>query len=446
VPDDPGRAGRPHRRAGRRAARARLAAGGRGRLPRRRAAAARLDELLSEDEDPEADDAERRLLEALGAVPPGTDLTQLRRDLLDEQVAGFYSPETGELVVRVPDDGRIRPIDRITVAHELEHALADQTIGLPELDGFDDDADAALAALAVVEGDATLLMNLWALEHVSVTDQLGAALGGDLAAAQASLAAVPPYLQRELLFPYTDGLELICDRYLEGGWEAVDAAYADLPTTTAEVLFGDDANPPARRRRCPPPPASRRSTWRPSVPRRCRGCSRRPGGDEDRALDRPRERAAVWAGGQAWVWADGDGPRPGWRWSTAGDVAPPLCGSVEDWYAAAFPAARREQAEGATVRARAADRGALRGRRRPPRDGPRPRHRHPHGRGREPLTAAGTCPALPLRRRRPTVPPRDERTRILVTRGCTRSTAQWKVLTGRLAGGRVRLPGVVVRR
>jgi hypothetical protein len=309
---------------------------------------ARLDELLSEDEDPAADDAERRLLEALGAVPPGTDLTQLRRDLLDDQVAGFYVPETGELVVRVPADGTIRPIDRITVAHELEHALADQAIGLPDLEAFGQDADGALAALAVVEGDATLLMNLWALEHVSVTDQLGAALGGDLAAAQESLAAVPPYLQRELLYPYTDGLDLICDRYLDGGWSEVDAAYDDLPTTTAEVLFGEDAHA-ARDTATVSAPASYDEVLTATF-----GAAplswlfEAPGGDEARALDRPRERAAAWAGGQAQVWADGEATATALALVDGGG-APALCDSVDAWYAAAFPEAQRRATEGAVV-------------------------------------------------------------------------------------------------
>jgi hypothetical protein len=310
---------------------------------------ARLDELLSEDEDPVADDAERRLLEALGAVPAGTDLTQLRRDLLDDQVAGFYSPETGELVVRVPSDGRIRPIDRITVAHELEHALADQVLGLPDLEAFDGDADGALATLAVVEGDATLVMNLWALEHVSLTDQLGAVLGGDLAAAQASLDAIPHHLQRELLFPYTDGLDLICDRYLDGGWGAVDAAYdAELPTTTAEVLYGADARPPA----APAAPATPAGydevlgTTFGAAP--LSWLFEAPGGDPERALDAPGERAAVWAGGRATVWADGHDSAVVLALVDGGG-GPPLCASVDAWYAAAFPDASRQDAEGAAV-------------------------------------------------------------------------------------------------
>jgi hypothetical protein len=308
---------------------------------------ARLDELLSEDEDPAADDAERRLLEALGAVPPGTDLTQLRRDLLDEQVAGFYVPETGELVVRVPDDGQVRPVDRITIAHELQHALADQTLGLPELDGFDGDGDGALAALAVVEGDATLLMNRWALDHVAITDQLGAAFGGDLAAAQASLAAMPPYLQRELLFPYVDGLDHVCDRYLEDGWTSVDEAYGELPTTTAEVLYGAEANPAREVRTLPGPAGYEEVLTTTFGAAQLSWLLEAPGGDEARALDEPRERATVWAGGVAQVWADGADSAVGLR--LLGDGSPSLCGTMREWYAAAFPEARGTPAEGATV-------------------------------------------------------------------------------------------------
>jgi hypothetical protein len=308
----------------------------------------RLDELLSQDEDPAADDAERRLLEALGAVPPGTDLTQLRRDLLDEQVAGFYAPETRELVVRVPDDGTIRPIDRITIAHELQHALADQTLGLPDLDGFEGDGDAALAALAVIEGDATLLMNLWAVDHVSIGDQLGAVFGDDLVAAQEALAAVPPFLQRELLYPYTDGLDLICDDFLAGGWTAVDDRYAELPTTTAEVLFGADAHAPGDVATPSSPSGYEQVLTTTFGAAPLSWLFEAPGGDEGRALDRAAERAAAWAGGEARVWVDGEDSAVGLALVDGGG-GPSLCATVETWYAAAFPEARREQAEGATV-------------------------------------------------------------------------------------------------
>jgi hypothetical protein len=208
---------------------------------------ARLQELLEEEDaiDREALAVQERLLTALRAIPAGTDLEELQLALLEDSVAGFYVSDTGELVVRVPDDGRIRGIDRITIAHELQHALADQALGLPDPTEppLSEDADATLATLAVVEGDATLVMQRWGLEHVSLMEQLGAFGDPDMLAAQAALDDVPHVLQRELMSPYLDGLDWVCDRYLEGGWAAVDEAYRSPPTTTAEVLFGEPVDP-----------------------------------------------------------------------------------------------------------------------------------------------------------------------------------------------------------
>lgn len=313
---------------------------------------ARLDELLEEDADPDADDVDRRLLEALGALLPGTDLAQVRRDLLGDAVAGFYVAETGELVVRVPEDGTIRPVDRVTLAHELEHALADQALGLPDRDAID--TDGQLAALAVVEGDATLTMNLWALAHLSFGDQLGLALAPEVAAAQAALDDAPHFVQRELLFPYTAGIDFVCDLYLEAGWGAVDAAYHDLPTTSAEIVFPDRRGEPAMATATLTAPAgyveARTDTlglapllW----------LFEAPGGDPERALSDPLERASAWAGDDLTVWTSGSATAVGIALVDGGG-GPALCGSVTDWYAAAFPGAERSRSEGATV-FRAAD-------------------------------------------------------------------------------------------
>ncbi|HKX24676.1 MAG TPA: hypothetical protein VJP08_00020, partial [Actinomycetota bacterium] len=65
-------------------------------------------------------DVEERLLTTLGAIPEGTDLRSLRSDLLGQQVAGFYDPETGQLVVRQAGKD-LSPTDRVVLAHELDH-------------------------------------------------------------------------------------------------------------------------------------------------------------------------------------------------------------------------------------------------------------------------------------------------------------------------------------
>jgi hypothetical protein len=319
--------------------------------------AAELEAILDRDLDVEELDAQTEILVALRAIPAEADLEQLNRDLLEEQVAGFYSPEDGRLVVRTPGN-EVRPLDRVTLAHELEHALVDQVIGLPDL-GDGTDADAALGRLAVIEGDATLVMNRWSLQHLSFQEQLGLATTGDLAGQQEQLATYPHHLQRELLFPYTDGLDLVCDRFLEGGWGAVDAAYATPPTTTAGVLFPDryDETPVDTPALTTPSGASLRHedtfgaaplAW----------LFEAPGGDDSRALDDPLGRAAAWAGGDVRLWdldgtavvgmalAEGDGGDPG------------LCGSVTAWYAAADPQAD-EQRDGDRTRFTGDDRTAV---------------------------------------------------------------------------------------
>jgi hypothetical protein len=301
---------------------------------------AELDRVLADAVDRDELAAQTAALVALRAIPEDADLERLQRELLDGQVAGYYAPDDGQLVVRTPD-GQVRALDRITLAHELNHALVDQAIGLPDLDDGAD-ADAALARLAVVEGDATLLMNRWTLEHLALTDQLGLLGAGDLAGQQEQLASFPHHLQRELVFPYTAGLDLICDRWLEGGWAAVDAAYTDPPRTSVGVLFPDraDETPVS-----PPPltgPAGATATWRDSF-----GAAplswlfEAPGGDTEVALDDPVGRAAAWAGGELRTWVLDGAPVVGLTLAERDGAAPSLCGSVTAWFAAAAPQASR---------------------------------------------------------------------------------------------------------
>lgn len=303
--------------------------------------ARRITRLLAEDY-PEAEaDTDRRLLASLGVLAPDTDLRALQRDLLAGQVAGFYVPETGELVVRSTGDDRSGVVDRVTLAHEIDHALTDRALRLPVGDAAPGDDDANLAALAVVEGDASLVMNRWALENLSLTDQLSLAMDPAVVAAQGQLDDVPHYLAEELMFPYLDGLEMVCDVWLEAGWAGVDRLYGDPPDTTAQVMF------PARRR-ADEPAAGVAELRAPAGFDQLRtdtfGAARlswlfeAPGDAPDRALSDPEQRAAAWRGGTATVWADGSRTAVGL--SLVGREGG-LCGSVTAWYAAAFTEASR---------------------------------------------------------------------------------------------------------
>jgi hypothetical protein len=303
------------------------------------AIASRVADQVREDYDADDADTDGRLLAALGAVPAGTDLVELQSELLAGQVAGFYDPESDELVVRSePAQDGLDPTAQTVVAHELQHALADQAFELP-VDIYEDvdDGDAALAALSLIEGDATLTQQQFTVVGLSIDEQLGLTADPNALAAQRQLADVPYYVARSLDFPYLAGLRFACARYLDGGWEAVDAAYDELPSTSAEILDPQRYPTPAVDVRDPGDPGGdwqqRRATtigaadllW----------LFEAPGDDTSQALDAPRERALAWTGGELTLWTDGDATALGVALAQTPDG--PLCDALVTWYERAFP-------------------------------------------------------------------------------------------------------------
>jgi hypothetical protein len=300
---------------------------------------ARVRELFMEEYTAETGDAESRILAALGAVPPGTDMRSLRADLLGSQVAGFYDPQTGELVVRQAG-ADLTVTDRIVLAHELDHALTDQALGLPlpeDLRSGREDAD--LAATALVEGDATLLMQRYAAS-MPFEEQLGSldpAAMLEAFQAQADLTALPPYLQAELRFPYEVGLAYVCERHSAGGWEAVDQAYRDPPDSTLEILF------PGGSPTAPEPvnvPGLLLAPWE-RVRTSQLGAAQllwlleAPGGDPTRGIEAAETVVKEWRGGTVELWRRGPDTAVGVAIADRPGGAS-LCEAVAEWYRRSF--------------------------------------------------------------------------------------------------------------
>jgi hypothetical protein len=183
--------------------------------------------------------ANELLLKSLGLLPAGASLKDLDVQLLSSQVAGLYDPATKTMDV-VSKNGQLGPIEQITYAHEFDHALQDQNFGLAKL-GLDDtsNSDRALARLSLPEGDATLLMTQWAETHLTTVQLLQLATEANDPSQTAILAAMPDDLKETLLFPYEQGLAWVNGLQTSGGWAAVDAAYADPPDSTEQILHPD---------------------------------------------------------------------------------------------------------------------------------------------------------------------------------------------------------------
>jgi len=88
-----------------------------------------------------------------GFIADTTDLRALLLSLYSEQVAGYFDPDSSTLYVI---EGTDPAVLRITLAHELVHALQDQYVALDSLLSMKRQNDRKTAAQAVMEGQATL--------------------------------------------------------------------------------------------------------------------------------------------------------------------------------------------------------------------------------------------------------------------------------------------------
>ena len=181
-------------------------------------------------------------LAAFDAVDPDIDMYNLLLDLYAEQIAGFYDTETEQIVV-ITGAGPMGQMERLTYAHEYTHALQDQHFDLEALglgegaeEKYDDEYLNAVRAL--VEGDATLLMQQFLYAHYS-TDEMVALLEEMEEIETPVFDSAPDVVSDGLMFHYTYGLAFAQALYDEGGWAAIDAAYADPPRSTEHILHPD---------------------------------------------------------------------------------------------------------------------------------------------------------------------------------------------------------------
>lgn len=209
-------------------------------VPRQSIDSSELRTMLTEEFDRESPPAyvaaTERLYKALGLIPADSNLRDLTLDLLSGGVVGFYRNDEGKLYV-VSKTGAPGVSERITFAHEFDHALQDQNFPVfSDQEGILDQSDRILARQAVYEGDATLLMTLWAAAHFSPQDMLGyLALGAD-PAATAVINRTPPFLRELLLYPYTTGLGYVQATQVRSGWVGVNELLRRMPVSTEQIL------------------------------------------------------------------------------------------------------------------------------------------------------------------------------------------------------------------
>jgi hypothetical protein len=174
----------------------------------------------------------------LGLLPSGLDLPKAYVDLSARQPADFYEHKSRNMVVM--SDGGFGVVERLAYIRAYDLALQDQHFGLAGRLGYDPAAcpcvdESSAAVRALVEGDAALLQEQWLRTYATSQDLTDLALSAR-GSAGASNDSVPLFVQQAARFPQSLGLEFVRRLYLKGGWAAVDAAYANPPASTEQIL------------------------------------------------------------------------------------------------------------------------------------------------------------------------------------------------------------------
>jgi hypothetical protein len=199
------------------------------------------------EEDMPVEEASRviRSYALLGLVPRELDIRALLLSVYTEQVAGFYDPDSTALFVL--DDQPTQAVSSVLI-HELVHALQDQTVSLDSLTDRARGNDRQSAALAAIEGHATLVMMEYIMESMQgsaldvsqipgFADQLRPALEA-VRAQYPALGRAPRIIQEAMLFPYVEGAGFVHRVWRARGGRPLPFGEL-LPQSTEQVLYPD---------------------------------------------------------------------------------------------------------------------------------------------------------------------------------------------------------------
>lgn len=190
------------------------------------------DSASFEEADP-ADSAWDRMLWSLGFVDSLGVLDGAADSVDEASILAFYSRG----VLWVVDDMRDSAELDVTIAHELVHALQDQRWNLARLYRENRGLDGRLSLQYLLEGEARLLETLWSRHLKDPAEALGLFPPLPLEHFRDSLrngdGLEPELITLPTFHPYEQGARALAWRFAkEGGWNAVDEWFRQVPPTS----------------------------------------------------------------------------------------------------------------------------------------------------------------------------------------------------------------------
>src|SRR5437667_4557111 len=210
---------------------------------------------MAEDKDVQRLRRTELVLKKFGLLPKDFDLQTFLVSLLEEQVAGYYDSKTKTVNLL---DWVLPDLQRPVLAHELTHALQDQSFNLDKwLKKGAEDLDTkkdltpdditkdenSEARQAVVEGQAMVVLIDYMLAplHRTVADspEVVQMLNEGMASGSADSVQyknAPIFMKEELMFPYRYGVEFEAELLRAGKEKAFAATFENPPRTTREIM------------------------------------------------------------------------------------------------------------------------------------------------------------------------------------------------------------------
>ena len=213
-----------------------------------------LTSIQQRDLHPDRMNGDSDTLKVLKLIPNNLDYIKAYNDLLSGAVLGLYDSKTTKLYIR-SGTGSLTPYQRITVSHEMDHALTDQHFKFgPYSDQLDaaDKQEQGAALSGLLEGDAKTLEAQWAQTYLSAAQRQQA--NSEIGTGGSDVYnRTPKFILDSLFFPYTTGKAFVQTRYRAGGWAAVNAAYQRWPDST-QVIFHPEEYAAGKEWSLPPMP------------------------------------------------------------------------------------------------------------------------------------------------------------------------------------------------
>jgi len=212
---------------------------------------------MAKDKDAERFRRSELVLKKFGLLPRDFNMQKFLVALLREQVAGYYDPKTKYVnLLNWIDPAQQRPV----LAHELTHALQDQSFNLRKWMASEDPADRksptaaeiqndeiGTVRQAVVEGQATAVLVDYMLaptgQSILASPQIVEALKAGMLVGTADSVQMhnaPNFIREALTFPYRYGLDFEVALLTKvGPSKAYQETFKNPPVSTRQIMEPD---------------------------------------------------------------------------------------------------------------------------------------------------------------------------------------------------------------